>query len=159
VGCAAAAGLGPVLVVLGHESDAVRSALAGLSYEPVFNPSHAEGQGSSLRLGVSRVPPSARAAVVLLADMPLVTAAMVRALVDRYDRDSPPLVVSRYGETAAPPILYDASLFPELQRARGEGGGRDVIARHAAEAASIAWPEEALQDMDRPEDYERLRAR
>jgi molybdenum cofactor cytidylyltransferase len=155
---AAAAGLDPILVVLGHEAASVQAALADLPHQALLNPDHASGANSSLRLGIASVPAGARAAVVLLGDMPFVTTEMIRAVVSRYALEAPRLVVSSYGEVTAPPTLYDASLFAEFTPLEGEGCGKHVVRRHWEEAAVLSWPEQALADLDRPEDYERARA-
>jgi molybdenum cofactor cytidylyltransferase len=95
---------------------------------------------------------------VILADMPFVTADMIRAVADRYRAGDAPLVVSEYGDVNAPPTLYDRALFGELLASTGEGCGKQVVRRHQAEAAVVAWPEAALFDVDAPEDYERIGA-
>jgi molybdenum cofactor cytidylyltransferase len=69
----------------------------------VPNPAHAAGINTSLRCGIGAVPDAAAAAVVLLADMPFVTPAMLRTLVDRFRAGRAPLVVSSYGDVLAPP--------------------------------------------------------
>ena len=61
---------GPLLVVLGHESEGVRRALDGLAYRAVPNPDYADGLSTSLRAGFRALPPDADAALVLLGDMP-----------------------------------------------------------------------------------------
>ena len=155
---AIAAGLAPVLVVVGHEGERARGELSGLACTPVDNPDHAKGINRSLRTGISRVPEPARAAVVMLADMPFVTSRMVAALVARYREGTAPLVISAYGDVNAPPMLYDRALFPELRRMEGEGCGRQVVRRHRDEAIAVSWPEAALQDIDVPEDYARIAA-
>ena len=152
------AGLGPVVVVVGHEAEHARAELAELACTPVENPDHALGINRSLRTGISHVPDRARAAVVMLADMPFVTSAMVAGLVTRYRESTAPLVISAYGDVNAPPMLYDRALFPELRQMSGEGCGRQVVRRHRHEAVAVSWPEAALQDIDVPEDYERIRA-
>ena len=82
----------------------------------------------------------ARAAVVMLADMPFVTPDMLRTLLARYRESAPPLVVSRYGEVTAPPILYDRVLFPELEAYEGEGCGKhDQKYRLAGMARGRLW--------------------
>ena len=78
------AGLSPLLVVVGHEADRVREALSGLPCRFVPNPGWAAGQGTSLAAGAAAVPGEAEAAVVVLADMPLVTADMIRAVAARH---------------------------------------------------------------------------
>lgn len=159
VRAAVEAGLAPVLVVLGFEADLVRAALAGLPCEPVVNPRHALGMSTSLDAGVAAVPERAAAAVVLLADMPFVDAAMIRAVVVRHRQAGASLVSSRYGAVPAPPTLYARVLFGELRGGEGEGRGREVVRRHAGEVSFVDWPASALSDVDRVEDLERARAR
>jgi molybdenum cofactor cytidylyltransferase len=155
---AIAAGLDPVIVVVGHEAEHARAEIAALPCKPVDNPDHALGINRSLRTGISHVPERARAAVVMLADMPFVTGRMVAELVARYRDSTAPLVISAYGDVNAPPMLYDRALFSELQQMKGEGCGRQVVRRHRDEAIAVSWPEAALQDIDVPEDYERIKA-
>ncbi len=152
---AAEAGLDPVIVVLGHEAPRVERALEGRPCRFVHNPDHASGQGSSFRAGIASVPPASPAAVVLLADMPHVTPAMIEALVERRRATGAALVVSEYGGVSAPPTLYGRTLFAEI--VSGNGCGRDVVKRHRAEAEVVAWPADRLADLDEPGDVERLR--
>jgi molybdenum cofactor cytidylyltransferase len=151
------AGLAPVIVVLGFEADRVAEALNGLDVMPVVNPDYAGGIHGSLRAGIERVPGDCEAAVVILADMPLVTSAMSAGLVARFRSGSEPLVISLYGDVQAPPTLYARALFPALGAA-GAGGGREVVRDHRDGAAAMKWPPALLADLDRPEDVERLRS-
>ncbi|MCY4025186.1 MAG: NTP transferase domain-containing protein, partial [Acidobacteria bacterium] len=89
---------------------------------------------------------------------PFVTGPIVADLVTRYRASTAPLVISAHGEVNAPPMLYDRALFSELQQMKGEGCGRQVVRRHRDEAVAVSWPEAALQDIDVPEDYERIKA-
>ena len=158
VGSAVAAGLDPVLVVLGHEAARVEQALAGLPCQAVQNPRFAGGLNTSLDAGIAAVPPDAAAAVVLLADMPFVAPAMIAALVARFAETGAPLVASRYGEVQAPPTLYARALFPELRGGEGDGRGREVTRRHRGSASFVDWPAAALADVDVAGDLERARA-
>jgi molybdenum cofactor cytidylyltransferase len=155
VDAAAVAGLAPILVVLGHEAERALPELRGAPALPVPNPAHAAGINTSLRCGIGAVPDAAAAAVVLLADMPFVTPAMLRTLVDRFRAGRAPLVVSSYGGVLAPPTLYGRALFPELLALDGEGCGKRVMKRHRAEAAVVEWPVAALADLDVPGDVVR----
>jgi molybdenum cofactor cytidylyltransferase len=159
------AGLAPVLVVVGHEAERVRGAIADLAAIAVVNPDPARGIHSSLRVGFAALADhaaGAAAAVVLLGDMPLVTAAMVRRLVASWSVQRPPLAISLYDDIVAPPILYTAPLFAELCALEDEGCGKRVVKRHRAEALEVRWPGWALTDLDEPDDLlrvERLLAR
>ncbi len=152
------AGLTPVIVVLGFEANRVADALQGVEVMQVVNPHHAGGMAGSMQVGIGRVPADCEAAVVILADMPLVTSAMSACLVARFRCGAEPLVISRYGGVQAPPTLYGRALFPALGAA-GKGGGRLVVRDHRDDAAVVEWPPALLADLDRPEDVERLRSR
>jgi molybdenum cofactor cytidylyltransferase len=160
VRAAIAAGLGPVVVVLGHESERVRAEIADLATRAVLNPDHAQGKGTSLQVGIreAAAAPGAGAAMIVLADMPFVDAAMLAAVAGRWREGDAPMVISRYGEVNAPPILYDRALFDELLSLPGEACGKMMIRRHGGEAEVLRWPEEALADIDVPDDYRRIQA-
>ena len=158
VGRAIDAGLSPVIVVLGFEADRVREALSGLTYHEVINAEFEAGINSSVRLGIGAVPDQAIAAVVMLPDMPFVTTSMLETLMARYRESEAPLVMSRYGDVNAPPMLHGRMLFPEFDGPDGEGCGKHVVRRHRGEAVVVEWKPAALTDLDVPEDYERVKA-
>jgi len=146
---AVAGGLSPVIVVLGVHADHSRE-LDGLSCRVAFC---TDGpMSASIQTGLGAVPSTAPAAMILLADMPLVTAEMISTMIARYESTRAPLVISDYDGVTAPPVIYDRSLF-------AEGGGRQVVDRHRGEAEVLYWPGKALVDLDVPEDYARLTAR
>jgi molybdenum cofactor cytidylyltransferase len=152
------AGLDPVIVVLGHEAEHARRELDGLDVRTPLNPAYEEGINASLRTGLASLPADAEAVVVMLADMPFVTSDMLATLVERFRSGLAPLVISEYDQVNAPPMLYARTLFPELLAMSGEGCGREVVRRHRHEADVVAWPASALDDLDVPGDYERIRA-
>ena len=157
---AATAGLDPVVAVLGYEAELVRRELDGLDppCRIVVNPDYERGINSSLKTGIAALPAGTIAAVVMLADMPLVTAEMIETLVARYRASEAPLVISDYEGVNAPPMLYDRALFEELRVMEGERCGRQVVRRHQASAVVVAWPVAALTDLDVPGDYELVRS-
>ncbi len=156
VRAAVESGVQRVVVVLGHDEPQVRTQLGGLSCTAIVNPDHAEGVGTSLHAGVRHVMEDADAVVVVLADMPFVTAEMIRALVERQGETRAPVVVSRYGDVQAPPTLFDRSLFAELLATPGERCAKQVVGRHVQEAAAVFWPAAVVRDIDVPGDYESI---
>jgi molybdenum cofactor cytidylyltransferase len=150
------AGLSPVVVVLGHEVERATSELSGLPVDTVVNPDFRGPTSGSLHRGLDRLGPEVSSAVILLADMVLVTESMMTALIDALGEA--PLAVSRYGDVLAPPLLFRRTLFAELRAWTGEGCGKAVVKRHLDEARIVDWPEEALTDVDTPEDFASLRS-
>ena len=152
-----AAGLDPLLVVLGYEADRLRQALQGLAFTAVLNPRFSEGMNTSLSAGVAAMPAEAEAALVLLADMPFVERAMIEEVVLRWRETGAPVVASRYGAAVAPPTLYARALFPLLAGGTGEGRGREVVRGQGERARFIDWPASALVDLDVTEDVARAK--
>ena len=156
---ALAGGLSPLMVVLGAESDRAAAELEGLSCQIIKNRNYESGMSSSMRAGLAALPAATRAAMILLADMPLVTADMIRTIAHRYHETGTLLVISRYDGVNAPPTLFDRRLFSELLASSGEGAGKQVVQRHRAAAEVLDWPAAALADLDTPDDYARLTSR
>jgi molybdenum cofactor cytidylyltransferase len=150
------AGLSPVIVVTGFEAKRIAAELEGLPVELVTNTDHATGMHTSVRIGIGQVPADCDGLIIILGDMPMVTSAMLTALVARFRGGPEPLVISRYGEVQAPPTLYSRALFAALSAA-GEGCGRQVVRDYQHEAAKLQWAPELLVDLDRAEDVARLR--
>ncbi|HEY0557642.1 MAG TPA: nucleotidyltransferase family protein [Thermoanaerobaculia bacterium] len=154
---ALAAGLSPLVVVLGHEADKAKRELDGLPCQWTLNPLYEQGINSSLKAGITAVRDlDAKAAMVMLADMPYVTTEMIAAMIARFRASVAPLAISDYAGVNAPPMVYDQSLFGELLAMEGEGCGRQVVKRHKGEAEVLPWPVAALADLDVPEDYARV---
>jgi molybdenum cofactor cytidylyltransferase len=153
---ALAAGLHPLIVVLGHEPERVREALTGLDCRFVVNPDVGGPMSSSLQCGLEGLPTGVEAAVIMLADMVNVTEDMVRALIVAAQTGAALLVSSRYAETLAPPVLFRRALFGELRASTGEGCGKVVVEQHREHALYLDWPLGALMDVDTPEDFAQL---
>ncbi len=141
-----------VVVVLGHEAEAIRKG-AGLPADPrllvIDNEDWREGMASSLRTGV-RACADAEAIVVALGDQPGIEAGVVKKLVAAF-RGGAPLAVPVQGERRGHPVLFGRALFPSLLALRGDVGAKEVVARHWPEAARI---EATLpRDLDTEEDY------
>ncbi|MGH7548408.1 MAG: nucleotidyltransferase family protein [Gemmatimonadales bacterium] len=156
---ALAAGLSPVVVVLGHEAGRLRAELAGLPCDFAINPDFTGPTSGSLHKGLEQLPADVGAAVVMLADMVHVTDQMLAGIAAAARGTEAPLVVSRYGDVTAPPLLFRRALFPELLAWTGEGCGKTVVQRHRGEAAYVDWPAAVLTDVDTPEDFAALSVR
>jgi len=153
---AVAAGLSPVVVVTGNESELVQRALDGLPCSCVVNPDFTGPTSGSLHAGLRSLGGDVDAAVVLLADMIRISDAMLTAVCNANHESGAPLTVSRYGDVLAPPLLFRRALWPELLAWHGEGCGKAVVNRHRAEAEIVDWPIDLLRDVDTPDDYRDL---
>ncbi len=154
-----AAGLDPLVVVVGAAAEAIQRELAGLPLQVVRNPRYAEGQSTSVRAGLAALPPDAAAVVMLLVDMPAVDADVIRAVIAEWRASGAPLVRPAFHGRPGNPVLFDARVFPELAAVEGDEGGRSLLRRHAAEVRLVPTEQPGvLQDVDTWEGYRRLLA-
>jgi molybdenum cofactor cytidylyltransferase len=153
------AGLDPVIAVLGCDADRVSQSLAGLPVRIVINPEFAEGQSTSIRRGLGAVPSRAGAAMFILADQPLVTAEVMRAIVRAHRRTFAPACVPVFEEQPGNPVLFDKTLFRELRELCGNAGGRALLGKYREEVVRVPAGRAVLMDIDTPEDYSTLEQR
>ncbi|MEM1418827.1 MAG: NTP transferase domain-containing protein, partial [Myxococcota bacterium] len=150
------AGVETVVVVTGHEAEAVRAALEDFPVELVHNERFAEGMGTSLGAGVRALERRVDAAFVCLGDMPRLAPAHLEALTAAYaPREGRLVVVPVHGEGKARerghPVLFDARFFPELAALEGDRGARRLLDEHADVAAMVPLDAAVLLDVDTPE--------
>jgi molybdenum cofactor cytidylyltransferase len=154
-----AAGLAPLVVVIGAEAAAMRRELAGLPVEIVENPRYREGQSTSLRAGLAALPPTVEAVVLLLVDLPRVDPPLVRALVAAWQASGAPIVRPAFEGQAGNPVLFSAALLPELAAAHGDEGGRAVLRARADSVHLLPVDTPGiLQDVDTWDAYQALLA-
>ena len=150
---ALSAGLSPVVVVIGHEPERMRVELQDLPVVLAVNPDFTGPTSGSLHRGLNALGEDVGAAVVMLGDMVRVTQETLTMLVAAARGTDAPLVVSRYGDVTAPPLLFRRALFPELLAWTGEGCGKTVVKAHSHEAMYVDRPVALLADVDTPEDF------
>lgn len=149
---ALASGARPVLVVTGHQSDAARAALAGLDIGFVDSPDYAAGLSASLKAGLRAVPPDCRGALVMLGDMPRITAAHLDALVAAFADDECRIIVPVHEGRIGNPLLWPADLFAEMLQLQGDAGARSLLSGHADRVREVAVATDAIfADVDTPE--------
>lgn len=150
------AGLRPLIVVTGAESEAVGAAVAGLPVTLVHNPEWQAGQSTSLRAGLRGLPEDCQAALFLMSDQPQISSDLIRSVVDVFYTWRLPIAAPRIAGRRANPVLFAREAFEELNAVRGDQGGRAVFDQF--EAAWVDWDDErAALDVDDEAAYERLK--
>jgi molybdenum cofactor cytidylyltransferase len=151
------AGVDDVVVVLGCEAAIIQAALATSAPRArvVVNARFEEGQFSSVLAGLNAVDrPGVQALLLTLVDVPLVSAATVRAVVDRYHATRAPIVRPVQGPLHGHPVLIDRSLFGALRAADPAQGAKPVVRGHVSSAGDVAVDDPgAYLDIDTPEEY------
>lgn len=149
----------PVLVVTGHEGEALRTALRGRSVAFVTNPDYAQGLSASVRAGIAALPADADGVVVCLGDMPAVAANVIDALIDSFDPGSgAEIIAPSHDGRRGNPVLWGRRFFAELTTLTGDQGGKPVLLAHPRSCRFVAVESPGiLLDLDTPEALRRYR--
>ena len=154
VDAAAGAGVGEIIVVLGHDAELVASAVNLPSTgRAVVNGDHSNGMASSLAVGLRALNEQSDAAVVLLADQPGIRTDHVAALVRLYGDTRAPIVRSQFRD-APGPALFARSVWPEVEALTGDTGARVLLDAQPKRVRWVALDEDAPRDVDIPEDLD-----
>jgi molybdenum cofactor cytidylyltransferase len=145
-----------LIVVVGSEAAAVTRALDGIEARIVENEEWARGLSTSIRCGVQATTPNTSAIIIALGDEPRVDGSVSRALISTWRDTARPIVVTRYAGEIGHPILFDASLFPELLSLNGDRGARGLIQRSPDRVAYVDMTTAPPLDVDEPNDLRRL---
>jgi molybdenum cofactor cytidylyltransferase len=157
-------------VVLGPHVDAIRSTVSLPNSEIVVNPEWEKGQLSSIHAAIRSLPTDIDGMILFLVDHPLVSSALVETLIDRFyadaqassaksgvvgaglventeSRRAPPgantskIVLPTYNEKRGHPVIFAATLFPDLLAAPLDQGARTVVWAHASEVVEVPTAE------------------
>lgn len=143
----------PMLLVTGHDAEAVAALARPFGCGIVHNPGHEEGMGRSLATGIAAVPAEWDAALITLGDMPLIRPETVRALLAARTGESS-ILVPALGDRTGHPVLWPRAFFKELTQLRGDKGAREIIDRHADRLRTVPVDDPGIfSDFDQPDAF------
>lgn len=145
------------VVVLGAGAAGLRAVCEPYGVRLAENPAWSEGQATSVRTGVRALGPGVRAAVVLLADQPLVGAAAVARLVAAFEGGAR-VAVATYGGRRRNPVLFAREVWPTLlDELSGDEGARPFLRQNPELVTEVPCDGAGdPADVDTPEDLRRL---
>jgi len=151
----------PVIVVTGHESERIASALKSLEVQIVHNPNYDDGLSSSLKAGLAALPPDTDAVAVALGDMPEISGELIDRLAAAIHPERGTLIAVpvRDGKRGNP-VVWSRRLFEELAKLEGDVGARHLIGLHSEAIAEVQVNDDGiLLDIDTQEALAAARVR
>jgi molybdenum cofactor cytidylyltransferase len=123
------AGLSEILVVTGHEREAVEAALAGTPVRFVFAAGYAQGMGASLAAGVRAAGEDGAGLLVTPGDLPALTPALVGTIARHFAGLSfTHHVVPTAGGRRGHPVVLGSWLRTALGSLAADVGARELLA-------------------------------
>lgn len=153
---------GQRIVVVGKEADLMKPLAHTYGFQVVVNEQPELGQGRSLALGIQAVDTTANPVLCAVVDQPLMTEAIVQALVQAYEQeaqDGKAIICPLYGprKERGNPVIFGPYWKQGLQNITADHGGREIlqgIGKPYIRFVEIKEP--AGVDVDMPDEYEQL---
>lgn len=138
-----------VIVVIGHQAERVKNALAGLQVTFVENPHFAEGLSTSLKVGVSTLADDAAGVLVVLGDMPGVSPSDLDRLIDAFRASGGRSVVrASHDGRRGNPVILPRSLFSAVSHLEGDTGARHIVEAEGLDIIDVEIGAGAFVDVD-----------
>lgn len=158
----AASQVADAVLVVGPHSDAIVAAAGQGPWRVAINEDPDWGLSGSIRTGIAALDKSIDGAMIVLGDMPFVTAALIAKLSEVFVTNHGRRIVvpvTRDGRQTNP-VLWPRALFPELMRLTGDSGAKAVlVAKPDLQAPVTVEDDIAAFDIDTRADLEQLAAR
>ena len=160
---AAASRLDALVLVLGHEADAIRAAVrVPTRARVVVNARYAEGQSTSLACGLDAVADlEAAAAAVLLGDQPAIAPALIDAVLEAFLAGAAAAVRPVWRDAAGSehpghPVFLARRIWPAAAALQGDRGARALFDAHPEWLRPLPMVGDPPTDIDDPADYRRM---
>lgn len=144
----------PVLVALPPDRPLRNAAIAGLPVTRVFAENARDGMAHSLRAGLKALPAGSDL-LLLLADLPEITTGDLNRMKAEH-AGHPDRILRATSDTGVPghPVVFPASLLPDLMALTGDQGARAVLEAKSDRIRPVPLPgRRAITDLDTPEDW------
>ncbi len=137
--------VGVTRIVVGAHANEIREKLSAHAADIVVNEDWAKGQLSSIQAGIRSLPDGGNDGMILApVDHPIVSAALVARLIEEFDSSGSAIALPTFHGRRGHPLIFRASLYPELLAASAEVGARQVVWAHADDVLEVPTEEEGV---------------
>lgn len=153
------AGVDELVVVLGHYSDRIEQVVQDFPVTLVRNPDPEAGQVSSLRLGLQALSPKLDAALIALADQPLINSQDINDLIGAYKKRPAGTQVVQPTLDGLPgnPVMFSSEVREQILAGQAHIGCRQWQAAHPDQVHPWVTVNKRYRiDVDSPEDVAAL---
>lgn len=148
-----------ICVVIGQEGLQITEALAGRRVQFVRNERVEGDMLSSVRCGLQALPAICAGVLVILGDQPSLSATIIVKLIEAFRLAPDCIAVPAYGGKRGHPLLFASYYRDEILTRYDQTGLRGLLLSHPDKVVEVeSDTPSVLEDMDRPEDYERIAA-
>ncbi|MDF2654197.1 MAG: hypothetical protein K0R19_671 [Bacillota bacterium] len=154
-------GIHPVIAVTGYQRELLQLLLENKGVREAYNEGYDQGMFSSIQTGVREAlkvfPDEPEGCFLMLADSPLVSANVLKQIMDKHREVSDSFIVPCYHGKKGHPLFIPFCFTKEILDHGGDGGLKAITNRHEDRTIRLEVGDESVVlDMDTPEGYQEL---
>ncbi len=155
------AGINDVYVITGHEKEIVEQEVKKCSGVAIYNDLYEEGLSTSVKAGIGALPKDIDAVMIILGDMPNISADILRKIMAAYNlAQGQSIIIPTHNGKRGNPILWDADFFGDFERLEGDMGAKILLNDYPEYITELETLSDAIfLDIDTIEAYEDLKKR
>jgi molybdenum cofactor cytidylyltransferase len=149
----------PVIIVVGHQQELIKAALAGKSVRFIYAADYSDGLSASLRAGVGVLSDGIGAVLICLGDMPLVDKSTLDQIMSAFNpAEGREILIPVHDGQRGNPVLWGNRFFDDLRSVSGDIGARQILHKYMEYVAEVSVLSNAvIRDFDTREAFETLR--
>lgn len=151
-----------IIAVIGHEADTIQRAISVKDdrFRWVMNKDYGQGQGTSLKCGISQMNEHHSSVMVFLADLPFLSQETVHDIyilgnVMLQETDVPFVLQPSFQGTAGHPVFFGHVEAEWFQQIDGDQGAKVIMNQFSIRKRLSVEDQGILYDIDTPEGYEK----
>jgi len=151
-----------VVLVLGYAHQKILQTLGEKSLHSrllvAINSQYKKGQSISLHIGLSKVKDDYPAVMFLLGDQPMLNAATINILLERFWADDKDICVPIYRGKRKTPAIFRRRFYNQLMEIKGDTGARQLIDDNPDRVLAVEMDDPiCFFDIDTRQDFEKLK--
>ncbi len=153
------AGINDTYVIIGHEKDEVEQEVRKNNGVAIYNDLYEEGLSTSVKAGIAALPKDIDAVMIILGDMPNMSADILRKIMAAYNlAQGQSIIIPTHNGKRGNPILWDADFFGDFDRLQGDMGAKILLNDYPEYITELEIESDAIfLDIDTIEAYESLK--
>jgi molybdenum cofactor cytidylyltransferase len=156
--------LDSIVVVLGHESEAIKASLGSRLVDPrlsiVVNPDYVQGMSTSLQRGLMEVRERFLSIMVLMGDQPLISHEIINLILHAFRSSHKDICLPVFKGTNMQPVCISSRFYDDIFKVKGDMGAREILKNNPGSVLSVDMEEEdGFIDIDSEEDLQLIKTR
>ncbi|VAV92724.1 Molybdopterin molybdenumtransferase / Molybdenum cofactor cytidylyltransferase [hydrothermal vent metagenome] len=153
------AGLENIYGVTGHQRQAIEQEFSRHNVTAFHNDLYAEGMSTSVKLGIRSLPSDCDAVLIILGDMPNISADILKQIMAAYDPACDrSIIIPTCNGKRGNPILWDRAFFSDFEELAGDMGAKKLLGDYPEFIHEVDVDSDVIfLDIDTYEAYARLK--